>query len=135
MMLDQSSQQLVAAGSQIQPIFVDESFDDGENKVIHAMDRAMPKSKQIHPDERALIDALRHRPFIIRRRSNTREYWDYVVMTLAIYNCIWTPLTVSFDWAKEMDTNNIYLTTFDTIILALYTIDIVIQFMTSYYNI
>jgi len=114
---------------------VDESFDDRENKVIEAMNKAMPKGKQMHPDERALLDALRHRPFIIRRRSNTREYWDYVVMTLAIYNCIWTPLTVSFDWAKEVDENNIYFNTFDTMILGLYTIDIVIQFLTSYYNI
>lgn len=75
------------------------------------------------------------RPYVIRRRSNIREYWDYIVMSLAIYNCVWTPLTVSFDWAATTDSENPVLNVIDTIILILYSLDIVIQFLTSYYNI
>ena len=59
------------------------------------------KIKPLHPDELALSDALRDRSYIIPKRSKFREYWDYVVMTIAIYNCIWTPLTISFDWAID----------------------------------
>lgn len=56
-------------------------------------------------------------------------------MTLAIYNCVWTPLTVSFDWAATTDAENPYLNVIDSTILVLYSVDIVIQFLTSYYNI
>ena len=54
-------------------------------------------------EEAAVKDSLKYRWYIIPLRSKFREYWDYIVMTLAIYNCIWTPLTISFDWAREVD--------------------------------
>ena len=61
------------------------------------------KKVYIHPEELELQDALRPRWYIIRYNNKVRLYWDYIVMTLAIYNCIWTPLTISFDWAISMD--------------------------------
>ena len=64
-------------------------------------DTTKGKSKLLHPEEIALQDALTDRWYIIRKRGKFREYWDYIVMTIAIYNCIWTPLTISFDWAIE----------------------------------
>lgn len=80
-------------------------------------------------------DAIRYRWYIIPKRSNLRNYWDYVVMTLAIYNCLWTPLIISFDWAMREDENNIGLIVISNIVLVLYICDIVIQFLTSYYNV
>ena len=56
-------------------------------------------------------------------------------MTLAIYNCTWTPLTISFDYASNLDTNSDMLRTIDMIMVVIYSVDIVIQFMTSYYNV
>ena len=56
-------------------------------------------------------------------------------MTIAIYNCIWTPLTISFDWAVDQEENNDYLKVIDFVILGIYTCDIIIQFLTSYYNV
>ena len=55
----------------------------------------------MHPEEMALQDAMSDRWYIIPKRGKFREYWDYIVMTIAIYNCIWTPLTISFDWAID----------------------------------
>lgn len=47
-------------------------------------------------------------------------------MTLAIYNCLWTPLTISFDWAMEQDENNKALIVIEVIILLFYATDIVV---------
>ena len=80
----------------------------------------------MHPEEIALQDALADRWYIIPRRSKLREYWDYIVMTIAIYNCIWTPLTISFDWAVNQEENNDYLKAIDYVILSIYTCDIII---------
>ena len=55
-------------------------------------------------------------------------------MTIAIYNCIWTPLTVSFDYAKTVDETSSFLLTLNWCIFAVYTLDIVLQFLTSYIN-
>ena len=86
-------------------------------------------------EEAAVKDYLRDRWYIFEKRSRFREYWDYIVMFLAIYNCCWTPLTISFDWADRQEDDNIYLKTIDYGILAIYSADILIQFLTSYYNV
>ena len=91
--------------------------------------------EEIDEENRVLIDALRIRPYIIRERSNLREYWDYIIIVITIYNCVWMPLTLSFDWASTKAKENVYLIIIDTIILIFYTVDIVIHFLTSYYNI
>ena len=57
----------------------------------------------LHKDELAHIDAIRERWFIIDKHGSFRGYWDLLVMSLAIYNCVWTPLTVSFDYAIRKD--------------------------------
>ena len=51
---------------------------------------------------------------------------------MAIYNAIWTPLTVSFDYAIELSQDSNVFITIDWIVLAIFTTDIIIQFMTSY---
>jgi len=55
-------------------------------------------------------------------------------MTIAIYNCIWTPLTISFDWAMEMDKSPMF-NIIDYSVLTIYVFDCLIQFFTSYINI
>ena len=85
--------------------------------------------------EYELQEDLRQRWFILSKRSKYKEWWDYVVMTLAIYNCLWTPLTISFDWAEYTDRTSTIFRIADYTILTLYSIDIVVQFFTSYYNI
>ena len=76
--------------------------DDGYPVAAESFKKKSSKT-QMHPEERELQDALRKRWYIIRKSSPKREYWDYIVMTLAIWNCIWTPLTISFDWAVNYD--------------------------------
>ena len=83
------------------------------------------KPKKLHKDEIDLQNSIKHRNYIIKRRSKFREYWDYIVMTLAIYNCIWTPLTVSFVWAIEQDDKPVFKVV-EWIILIIYTADIII---------
>ena len=56
-------------------------------------------------------------------------------MTLAIYNCLWTPLTISFDWAEEVAESNVVLKAFEWIILTIYTLDMVVLFNKSYINV
>ena len=86
-------------------------------------------------EEATVKDSMKERWYIFEKRGQFREYWDYVVMTLAIYNCIWTPLTISFDWAEMQENDNIYLYVADKVILVIYTLDILVQFLTSYYNV
>ena len=59
------------------------------------------KIKKLNGEEESLLDAMKYRSYIISSRGNFKEYWDYVVMIIAIYNCIWTPLTISFDYADK----------------------------------
>ena len=47
-------------------------------------------------------------------------------MTLAIYNCLWTPLTISFDWAIIEEVRNSTVVTIDTLVLIFYSFDIVV---------
>lgn len=79
-------------------------------------------------------DATRPRWYIIPRRNRWREYWEYIVMSVAIYNCIWTPLTISFDLPKKMEEEMLALKVIEIAILTLYILDILIQFLTSYNN-
>ena len=51
---------------------------------------------------RAYNETVRERPYIIKTTTNPfLEYWNMIVMIMAIYNGIWTPLTISFDWAMR----------------------------------
>ena len=117
-------------------------FDDREDETLHGsmtqmkssynIDAVTKKGPHIDKDALELEDSLRDRWYIIRQRSQFREYWEYLVMTLAIYNCTWTPLTISFDWAMDQDENNQALIYFDLFVTVTYSIDIVVQFLTSY---
>jgi len=48
-------------------------------------------------------DLTRPRRFIMNStESQFLNYFEYLVMTLAIWNALWTPLTISFVRAQEI---------------------------------
>ena len=75
---------------------------------------------------------VRERSFIISFRSEKKQYWDYFVICVALYNAIWTPFTVSFDYAIKMDAERIGFLIIQEVVLVIFVVDIIIQFMTSY---
>ena len=93
------------------------------------------KPEDLIKAEQEFVDMVRKRWYIIPRNSKFVSRWENIVMTLAIYNCCWTPLTVSFDWAVKVEETSTFLAVLDISIMAIYTVDIVVQFMTSYYNV
>ena len=49
------------------------------------------------------VEMVKERRFIIvSSRNKFLNYFEYLVMTLAIWNACWTPLTISFERAKEI---------------------------------
>ena len=78
---------------------------------------------------------IKPRRYIISQDSRWYQYWDMIVMSLAIYNCLWTPLTISFDWAAELANNSPVLNIVEWIIMTFYAVDIVILFLSSYINV
>ena len=100
-------------------------------KVSNKVKRDVDK-QNLHKDELAYRDMIRERWFIISSSSKIYQYWDWLVMTLAIYNCLWTPLTISFDWADNQGTNVMFLQMFEWVVFVIYSVDIIIQFNSSY---
>ncbi len=80
-----------------------------ENQVAHLpsalkdIELKAAKRGRLHKDELEYMDAIRSRWFIFDQGGDFRSYWDFIVMFLALYNCLWTPLTVSFDYAIMLD--------------------------------
>ena len=37
------------------------------------------------------------RKLVISRHNPWRKKWDYFIMILAIYNCLWLPIEISFE--------------------------------------
>ena len=74
-------------------------------------------------------DQIRRRDFIIK--SSTSEflgYFEYLVMSLAIWNAIWTPLTISFERASDLSEEP-FFTAIDLFVDTVFTIDIILGFM------
>ena len=59
------------------------------------------------------------------------NYFEYLVMTLAIWNAVWTPLTIAFDRAAELG-EGMPFTGIDIFVDTCFWIDIFVGFMTSY---
>ena len=71
----------------------------------------------------------------MRCNNEYRKYWDGVIMVFAVYSSVWTPLTISFSWAIDQDSNSVLLQVINTMITVFYTVDIFAKFFTSYYNV
>lgn len=75
---------------------------------------------------------IRPRSYIIPFRSPYKTYWDYFIMAAAIYNSLWTPLTVSFDYAQKVEQENFTIKLLDQFILFVFVADIGVQFATTF---
>lgn len=77
-------------------------------------------------------DMIRPRRFILKSSdSEFLHYFEYLVMILAIWNAVWTPLTISFDHAAAMAENPPF-TFIDMFVDTIFTIDIIVGFLSSY---
>ena len=75
---------------------------------------------------------ITERRFIIAStRSEFLNYFEYVVMTLAIWNACWTPLTISFTRAAEIG-GSTAIVLIETCIDTVFWMDIFLQFASSY---
>ena len=66
--------------------------------------------------------------------STTSQFvnrFEYLVMTLAIWNAVWTPLTISFTRAQEID-GTIAFSMINGFVDTIFWMDIFLQFATSY---
>lgn len=91
--------------------------------------------KQIAERLGAYQDMITPRRFILK--SSTSEflnYFEYLVMILAIWNAVWTPLTIAFDGAAEMD-EGIGFTLINGFVDFVFVCDIVIGFLSSYVDV
>ena len=52
-------------------------------------------------------------------------------MILAVWNALWTPLTIAFDYASELS-SQLPFSAIDYIVDAIFTMDIIVGFLTSY---
>ena len=80
-------------------------------------------------------DLIRPRRFIIK--SSTSEYlgyFEYLVMTLAIWNALWTPLTIAFDQAKVLGEGTAFFI-IDLFVDTVFVADIVLGFTQSYVDV
>lgn len=55
-------------------------------------------------------------------------------MMLAIWNALWTPLTIAFDHATTLS-SQLPFSAIDYIVDAIFTMDIVVGFLTSYVDV
>ena len=107
----------------------EDELDDGkEDKDIKKLKQTIANRLEI---QQKMITPRR---FIIK--SSTSEflnYFEYLVMIMAIWNAIWTPLTIAFDVAKDMGESPMIIA-IDYVVDTVFTADIVLGFMKSYVN-
>ena len=87
--------------------------------------------KIIDKDELHFNDMIRERPYIISFRSDYKRYWDLFIILIALYNAVWTPLTVSFEYAIETG-NKEPFRSIDYAVLGIFASDFFVNFFTSY---
>ena len=76
--------------------------------VLRKIDENAARRGGIHQEEYDYQDAIRSRWYVLDKNGDFRSYWDLLVMILALYNCLWTPLTVSFDYAIQLDETSMF---------------------------
>ena len=83
----------------------------------------------------AYQDMIMPRKFIIKSsNSQFLNYFEYLVMILAIWNALWTPLTIAFDHAASM-AEGMPFTAIDYFVDSIFTIDIIVGFCSSYVDV
>ena len=76
---------------------------------------------------------VKGRYIIDSRNNDSLNYFEYLVMTLAIWNAIWTPLTIAFARAKELGEGTVFVS-IDLFVDTVFWLDILLQFMSSYHE-
>ena len=79
-------------------------------------------------------ELIRERWYIIKTsKSKIYNIWYFIVMAAALVNSIWTPLTISFDYAIKLS-NDTSTTIYwiDYIANIIFLFDIVVHFFASY---
>ena len=94
-------------------------FEEEETKTVVESDR----SKLLRENE------LLNKKCIIRHEGNFKMRWDLFIIFLTIWNCISIPFFVSFDVEEQ-----IWLEVCDRLIDAIFFMDVVINFFTTYMN-
>ena len=80
-------------------------------------------------------DKITPRRFIIRSStSKFKNNFEVVIMLLAIWNAIWTPLTIAFDRAAELSEGDA-LSAIDRTVDGIFVLDIIIGFLSSYIDV
>jgi len=80
-------------------------------------------------------DMIQPRRFIIKSSSSEfLNYFEYLVMTLAIWNAIWTPITIAFNQAKLIGEGPPF-TYIDMFVDLIFVIDIIVGFLSSYVDV
>jgi len=113
---------------------VDDEECCGENKVNNQK-LSYFKSARLRKfeDEQNELQNLRSK-FILKQSDPYREKWDYVVMTAAIYNCVYLPYEQAFEMSDQCDLGASALSTVNYSIDFLFFIDIILNFRTTYQN-
>ena len=113
---------------------LDHEDDEGEPK--EDLDSDVKKIQDKIAERLAIFeDMIKPRKFIlISSTSEFLNYFEYLVMVLAIWNAIWTPLTIAFDRAAEMD-GQLGFTLVNRFVDFIFVIDIIIGFLSSYVDV
>jgi hypothetical protein len=115
------------------PLLSKENASEAVEKTVSERDKDVIKLKhRIASTLGAYQDMIRPRRFIIKAStSEFLNYFEYLVMLLAIWNAIWTPLTIAFDRAAELGEGNPF-SSIDIFVDTCFWIDIVVGFVSSY---
>ena len=108
--------------------------DEDEQEVNHEDDVSKIK-KKIEERLETYQDRSNPRRFIIKSSTSSfLNYFEYLVMILAIWNAVWTPLTIGFDRAAVID-EKIAFTCINLFVDFIFVCDIIIGFLSSYVDV
>lgn len=94
---------------------------------------AEPQTEEDKAEQR-LEQAIIPKPYVLSIRSRLRFFWDVVVIIFAIQNSLTLPLRIAFT-DQELSSMIWVLNPLDDLTFAVFIIDIILNFFTSYINV
>ena len=90
--------------------------------------------RRLDRKQRLVDNAVRPRAYIINpQKSRLYNYWYMIVMMAAIFNSIWTPMAISFEYIMKLNQDSSGLVhKMDISADLIFLLDIIIHFFTSY---
>lgn len=98
----------------------DDVSADGQNRVENQLIRARKQFRLVE---------ISFPPTIIKAQGINRLRWDFVIITLAVYQAVTIPISIAFE---PDDFNSPTMKTIDSMIDLVFVIDIVLNFRTSF---